>query len=101
MDKLQFTESIRGLALDEGAYSIGFAPVERFDKLPKKCGPKPRDVFPGARTVIAMAVRLPDACMERAAVHDYNDPEAGAINVMGSLRCNMISADIPCPEQKR
>ncbi len=94
MNTENLTKAIEELALSEGAHLIGFGPVERYEKLPKKCGPRPQDVYPGAKTVIAMAVRLPDACMERAAVHDYNDPEAGAINVMGSLRGNMISARI-------
>jgi epoxyqueuosine reductase len=84
------TENLRELALAKGAALVGFAPVERFETLPLECGPKPQEVYPGARSVIAFAVQMPDACMERAAHHEYNDPEGGVINHAVSERINII-----------
>ncbi len=86
------TQQLQQLALNEGAAKIGFATVERFDEIPRKCGPRPCDVYPKARSVISVAVQMPDACMERAAFHDYDDPEAGLVNVLVSLRLNRIAA---------
>jgi len=89
---ITLTESLRAAALDEGASLLGFAPVERYETLPRQCGPRPTDVFPGAKSVIALAVQMPDACMERACFHDYNDPEGGHVNVIASLRINLVAA---------
>ncbi|MDD5706636.1 MAG: hypothetical protein PHR35_11995 [Kiritimatiellae bacterium] len=88
------TRAVRDLALAEGAALVGFAPVERFNTLPRECGPRPTDVFPEARTAISIAVQMPDVCMERAAYHDYGDPEGGHVNVSVSLRLNQVACKI-------
>lgn len=94
IDQTSLAEQVRNFAKREGAALIGFAPVERFNTLPVQCGPKPQDVYPAAKYVVAIAVQMPDACMERACVHDYGDPEGGFINVQVSLRLNHITAKI-------
>ncbi|MDD5603832.1 MAG: hypothetical protein PHG48_07160, partial [Eubacteriales bacterium] len=76
----RLTREIEELAMREGAAHIGFGPVERYAELPRKCGPRPTDVYPAAKTVVSMAVQMPDACMERAAYHKYDDPESGLVN---------------------
>jgi epoxyqueuosine reductase QueG len=92
MNKTELTKELARMALEDGACLIGFSPVERYDGLPKKCGPRPQDIFPKAKSVICIAVQMPDACMERACYHDYSDPEGGFINVAVSLRLNLINA---------
>ena len=49
-------------ARSNGASLVGFANVERFDKAPK--GHHPHDFLPHARTVISMAVKLPDRLVD-------------------------------------
>lgn len=94
MNLSTLTSKIERVAQTEGAALVGFAPVGRYDKLPVQCGNKPEDVLPGAKSVVSFAVQMPDACMERACFHDYGDPEAGFVNVLVSLRLNLIAARI-------
>ena len=89
---ISLTRQLEQIAQQAGGAKIGFAPVERYDELPRLCGPRPCDVYPQARSVISVAVQMPDACMERAAYHRYDDPEAGLVNVLVSLRLNRIAA---------
>ena len=49
------TEQVRHIALAHGADLVGFAPISRFDGAPPEL--HPRTIYPGTRTVIAMAVR--------------------------------------------
>ena len=88
------TSLLEQTAKEEGAALVGFAPVERYDLLPPQCGPRPQDVFPGAKTAISIAVQMPDACMERASFHDYGDPEGGHVNVSVSMRLNHIACKL-------
>jgi epoxyqueuosine reductase QueG len=94
MVKSSLTGRIADAAKKEGAALVGFAPAERFSKLPVQCGNRPGDVLRGARYVVSFAVQMPDACMERACFHDYGDPEAGFVNVLVSLRLNLIAARV-------
>ena len=50
-------DSIIGFAKKVGADLVGVAPVERFEGAPK--GHKPEDILPGARSIVAMAKRIP------------------------------------------
>ena len=50
-------ELIIGFARKIGADLVGVAPVERFEGAPKRH--KPEDILPGARSVVAMAKRIP------------------------------------------
>ncbi|MBN1632296.1 MAG: epoxyqueuosine reductase [Thermoleophilia bacterium] len=52
-------DSLKKLAAECGADLCGIAPVERFADAP--AGFHPHDVFPGARSVVAFAVRMPDS----------------------------------------
>ncbi len=90
----QLTKPIEKPTLNKSGYSIGFIPVERFDELPKKCGSKPKFLYPVPKNVIAMTKSFPNACMEMTPMHDNNDPEVGNIgdiNTRGSLKNIMIS----------
>ncbi len=49
--------SIIGFARKAGADLVGVAPVERFEGAPK--GHMPEDILPGAKSVVAMAKRIP------------------------------------------
>jgi len=51
------TDSITNFAKKVGADLVGVAPVERFAGAPE--GHKPEDILPGARSVVAMAKRIP------------------------------------------
>jgi epoxyqueuosine reductase len=50
-------DAITGFARKAGADLVGIAPVERFEAAPK--GHRPEDILPGARSVVAMAKRIP------------------------------------------
>jgi epoxyqueuosine reductase QueG len=50
-------ETVIGFARKAGADLVGIAPVERFEGAPK--GHKPEDILSGARSVVAMAKRIP------------------------------------------
>lgn len=49
------TEEVRQVALESGADLVGFAPISRFECAPPEL--HPRTIYPGTRTVIAVAVR--------------------------------------------
>jgi len=49
------TESVRAVAMDNGADLVGFAPIHRFDGAPPLL--HPQTILPQTRTVIAVAVR--------------------------------------------
>ena len=71
-------ELIFGYARKAGADLVGIAPVERFEGAPK--GHKPGDILPGARSVVAMAKRIPlpivksipSVYYDRFGYHDLN-----------------------------
>ncbi|MGA2955256.1 MAG: hypothetical protein ABSF48_05990 [Thermodesulfobacteriota bacterium] len=71
-------DSIIGFARKVGADLVGIAPVERFAGAPK--GHKPEDLLPGARSVVAMAKRIPLSIVksipspyyEKFGYHDLN-----------------------------
>ena len=50
-------EAIISFAKRAGADLVGIAPVERFEGAPKRH--KPEDILPGAKSVVAMAKRIP------------------------------------------
>jgi epoxyqueuosine reductase QueG len=62
----------------KGADLVGIAPIERFEDAPK--GHKPEDILPGARSVVAMAKRIPLSIVksipspyyDRFGYHDLN-----------------------------
>ncbi len=70
--------SLMSFARQQGAALVGIAPVERFSGAPQ--GHKPEDFLPGARTVIAMVMKIPDTIIrnipspyyERFGYHDLN-----------------------------
>ena len=53
---------IIGFAGKVGADLVGIAPVERFEGAPK--GHRPEDILPGARSVVAMAKRIPGSIVK-------------------------------------
>ena len=59
---MSLKEAIRQYAYDLGADLVGFGGIERCKHAPPMMSPQ--GVFPGARTVIVMAVHHPDACIE-------------------------------------
>jgi len=72
------TKSILDFAKESGADLVGIAPVDRFEGAPK--GHKPEDFLPGARSVVAMAKRIPLSIVkkipspyyEKFGYHDLN-----------------------------
>jgi epoxyqueuosine reductase QueG len=56
-------ESIKNYAFELGADLVGFGSIDRCAKAPIMMSPQ--GVFPGAQTVIVMALHHPDACIER------------------------------------
>jgi epoxyqueuosine reductase QueG len=71
-------ETIIGFARKAGADLVGIAPVERFEGAPQRH--KPEDILPGAKSVVAMAKRIPLAIVksipspyyDRFGYHDLN-----------------------------
>jgi epoxyqueuosine reductase len=71
-------DSIVGFAKKAGADLVGIASVARFEGAPK--GHKPEDILPGARSVVAMAKRIPLSIVksipgpyyDRFGYHDLN-----------------------------
>jgi epoxyqueuosine reductase len=55
---MSMEQTIKKLAYDLGAALCGIAPVERFDKAP--AGFRPRDIFPQAKSVVAVAKCIPE-----------------------------------------
>ncbi len=55
-------ESVIAFARGAGADLVGIAPAERFAEAPK--GHQPQDLLPGARSVVAMAMRIPLAIVK-------------------------------------
>ena len=72
------TNAIMDFAKENGADLVGIAPVNRFEGAPQ--GHKPEDLLPGARSVVAMAKRIPLAIVkkipgpyyEKFGYHDLN-----------------------------
>ncbi len=72
------TKSFISFAKQNGAALVGIAPVERFSGAPQ--GHQPEDFVPGARTVIAMVMKIPNTIIrnipspyyERFGYHDLN-----------------------------
>jgi epoxyqueuosine reductase QueG len=56
-DRQELTETIRELALQEGADLVGFAPIARFDNAPPHL--HPRTLFPPVRSAIAIGLVQP------------------------------------------
>lgn len=71
-------DSIIGFARKAGADLVGIAPVERFEGAPK--GHEPKDILPGARSVVVMVKRIPLSIVksipslyyDRFGYHDLN-----------------------------
>jgi len=71
-------DTVVGFARKVGADLVCIAPVERFEGAPK--GHKPEDILPGARSVVAMAKRIPlpivksipSVYYDRFGYHDLN-----------------------------
>ncbi|KKM12753.1 hypothetical protein SY88_02520 [Clostridiales bacterium PH28_bin88] len=55
---MDVTSPIKGFALAAGADLVGVAPVDRLSEAPP--GARPEDSLKGARTVVSLAVRIPD-----------------------------------------
>jgi epoxyqueuosine reductase len=55
---MSMEQTIKQLAHDLGADLCGIAPVERFDEAP--AGFRPRDIFPQAKSVVAVAKCMPE-----------------------------------------
>ena len=62
MSQLSLTEQVRQVALASGADLVGFAPISRFDNAPPELNP--RTIYPGVRTVIAVACRQPRGALK-------------------------------------
>jgi epoxyqueuosine reductase len=60
---MDLTTRLKDLALREGASLVGVAPVERFAGAPRGHGP--RDFIPTARSVVSIALKLPDGIVDR------------------------------------
>jgi len=59
---VSLTESVRQYAYELGADLVGFGGIDRCRHAPIMMSPQ--GLFPGARTVIVMALHHPDACIE-------------------------------------
>jgi epoxyqueuosine reductase len=72
------TESVLAFAKENGADLVGIATVDRFEGAPE--GHKPEDLLPGAKSVVALAKRIPLAIVkkipglyyEKFGYHDLN-----------------------------
>jgi len=64
------TASTLELARSLGADLVGIAPAEAFTEAPK--GHRPGDLLRGARSVVVMAIHLPDAAFESAPSREYS-----------------------------
>ncbi len=56
------SSKLKKSALSLGAELVGIAPVERFESAPE--GHSPGDILKGARSVVVMALRLPESVLE-------------------------------------
>lgn len=64
------TSRVKDLASSLGADLVGVARAESFAEAPE--GHRPADLLRGARSVIAMAIHLPDAAFESAPSREYS-----------------------------
>jgi len=59
---MTLTDEAKEQAKRFGAHLVGVAPVERFEGAPK--GHHPTDLLPGAKSVVVMAIRLFQSCLD-------------------------------------
>ena len=57
--------------LSKGADLVGIASVNRFDGAPD--GHKPEDILPGAKTVVALAKRIPNSVVMDGPATSYHN----------------------------
>lgn len=69
-EETDLTTRVREAALELGADLVGVAPVDRFVGAPR--GFHPLDVYPGARTVLVFAVRLPAGILHSGSCVPYS-----------------------------
>lgn len=60
---------LKRIAKKLGADLCGIAPVERFDRVPK--GFHPKDIFPGTKSVVALAKRVPEGTLMAKSLVPY------------------------------
>ncbi|MGE5372783.1 MAG: epoxyqueuosine reductase [Solirubrobacterales bacterium] len=76
-------ERIKAGALALGADLVGFAPVERMAGAPE--GFRPHDLMPNARTVIALALRIPEAAVRLRHKTTYSRVNGNAMDRLDDL----------------
>lgn len=69
MDK-SLTAKVKSFARSSGADLIGIAQAKSLSKAPN--GHRPKDILKGAKSVVVMAVRLLDSCLEGAPSREYS-----------------------------
>jgi len=74
------SEEVKSLVLEMGADLCGIAPVERFAGAPE--GFHPRDIWPGCRSVLVFACRLPEGALDATSCIPY------------TFACNRLNADV-------
>lgn len=102
---MRIEETIKSLARDLGADLCGIAPVERFRDAP--AGFRPTDVFPQAKSVVALARRFPEGPFHSRSLIPYtaaNDVILQEITRITILLCAGIEAEtgaraVPVPSE--
>lgn len=59
---MPLTDAVKDYARSYGAHLVGVAPVERFEGAP--VGHHPADLLPGAKSVVVVAIRLFQSCLD-------------------------------------
>jgi epoxyqueuosine reductase len=102
---MRIEETIKSLARNLGADLCGIAPVERFRDAP--AGFRPTDVFPQAKSVVALAKRFPEGPFHSRSLIPYtaaNDVFLQEITRITVLLCAGIEAEtgaraVPVPSE--
>ncbi len=82
------TEDLKNLAREEGADLVGIAAVERFSEGPKMT--HPRGILPGARSVVVIAIKYPDAVIDQ-----WGKPPAESMFFYQSVQLYMSTTVMP------
>jgi epoxyqueuosine reductase QueG len=102
---MRIEETIKGLARNLGADLCGISPVERFGDAP--AGFRPTDVFPQAKSVVALAKRFPEGPFHSQSLIPYtaaNDVILQETTRIAVLLCSGIEAEtgaraVPAPSE--
>jgi len=79
----KLSDDVKHLATSLGADLVGIAPGKAFENAP--AGHRPKDILKGARSVVVIAVALPNAAIESAPSREYSASYMSANNELNRI----------------